>query len=152
MGATIATYIATGSRVRSFMTASALRTDLRRSALCAAVKRVIRDGRDNATNNATAAETRRLRRASILYGWHSDGAQATRDRPGREVLQGPGSALAQSRRDTLSSGTDSVQSSAASPRALGPEPLESEPLELEPWAACTWGGSVTAGRDRRVVC
>ena len=149
MGATIATYIATGSRVRSFMTASALRTDLRRSALCAAVKRVIRDGRDNAT---TAAETRRLRRASILYGWHSDGAQATRDRPGREVLQGPGSALAQSRRDTLSSGTDSVQSSAASPRALGPEPLESEPLELEPWAACTWGGSVTAGRDRRVVC
>ena len=31
-----------------------------------------------------------LRRASHLYGWHNDGAQATRDRPGREFLRGPG--------------------------------------------------------------
>ena len=96
MGATIAT----GSRPRSFTTASALRTDLRRSALCAAVKRVIRNGRDE----ATAAEARRVRRASFLYGWHLDVAQATRERPGRGFLRGPGS-----RRNT----TSTVRSSAA---------------------------------------
>ena len=79
MGATIAT----GSRPGSFTTASALRVELRNSALRPAIRRVIRERRD-------AAETRRLRRASHLYGWHNDGAQATRDRPGREFLRGPG--------------------------------------------------------------
>ena len=95
--------IATGSRPRSFMTASALRTDLRRSALCKAVKRVMRNGRDE----ATAAEARRVRRASFLYGWHCDGAQATRDRPGREFLRGPGS-----RRNTTSASAASNQATA----------------------------------------
>ena len=79
MGATIAT----GSRPGSFTTASALRVELRNSALRPAIRRVVRERRD-------AAETRRLRRASHLYGWHNDGAQATRDRPGREFLRGPG--------------------------------------------------------------
>ena len=79
MGATIAS----GSCPRSFTTASALRVELRNSALRLAIRRVVRERRD-------AAETRRLRRASHLYGWHNDGAQATRDRPGREFLRGPG--------------------------------------------------------------
>ena len=79
MGATIAT----GSPPRSFTTASALRVELRNSALRPAIRRVVRERRD-------AAATRRLRRADDLYGWHSDGAQATRDRPGREFLRGPG--------------------------------------------------------------
>ena len=107
--------IATGSRPRSFMTASALRTDLRRSALCKAVKRVMRNGRDE----ATAAEARRVRRASFLYGWHSDGAQATRDRPGREFLRGPGS-----RRSSTS--TEPVQSSAVSNGATAEQAGSSE--------------------------
>ena len=79
MGATTVT----GSRPHSFTTASALRVELRNSALRPAIRRVVRERRD-------AAETRRLRRASHLYGWYNDGAQATRDRPGREFLRGPG--------------------------------------------------------------
>ena len=110
MGATIAT----GSRPRSFTTASALRTDLRRSALCKAVKRVMRNGRDQ----ATAAEARRVRRASFLYGWHSDGAQATRDRPGREFLRGPGS-----RRST----TSAASNQATAEQAGSSETARSDP-------------------------
>ena len=110
MGATIAT----GSRPRSFTTASALRTDLRRSALCKAVKRVMRNGRDE----ATAAEARRVRRASFLYGWHSDGAHATRDRPGREFLRGPGS-----RRNT----TSAASNQATAEQAGSSETARSDP-------------------------
>jgi len=130
MGATIAT----GSRPRSFTTTSALRTELRHSTLSAAVQRGMRNCRDK---TSTAAEARRVRKASFLYGWHSDGAQATTDRPGREFLRGPGSASAQSRRDTT---TESLQSSASS------RGLEPEPLGLEPWARVR-SGVLLRGRE-----
>ena len=131
MGATIAT----GSRPRSFTTTSALRTELRHSTLSAAVQRGMRNGRDK--TSTAAPEARRVRKASFLYGWHSDGAQATTDRPGREFLRGPGSASAQSRRDTT---TESVQSSASS------RGLEPEPLGLEPWARVR-SGVLLRGRE-----
>ena len=76
MGATIAS----GSCPRSFTTASALRVELRNSALRLAIRRVVRERRD-------AAETRRLRRASHLYGWHNDGAQATGIGPGESFYE-----------------------------------------------------------------
>ena len=65
------------------------------------------------------------------------GAQATTDRPGREFLRGPGSASAQSRRDTT---TESLQSSASS------RGLEPEPLGLEPWARVR-SGVLLRGRE-----
>ena len=121
MGATIAT----GSRPGSFTTASALRVELRNSALRPAIRRVVRERRD-------AAETRRLRRASHLYGWHNDGAQATRDRPGREFLRGPGSVSAQSRRDTTNSETlrSEHTGSSESTRSEEPGPAEVHGPEL----------------------
>ena len=126
MGATIAT----GSPPRSFTTASALRVELRNSALRPAIRRVVRERRD-------AAATRRLRRADDLYGWHNDGAQATRDRPGREFLRGPGT-----RRNTTAriepveperTATDSSETSRSDPgpsegvqTAHGPAPRLAE--------------------------
>ena len=100
MGATITT----GSRSPSLTTESALRAELQCSSLR---KRVIR-----ARNRATLADPSRLlkKKASDLYGWDSDGAHATRDRPGREFLRGPGSVSSQSRTNTTSNTTSSAES------------------------------------------
>jgi hypothetical protein len=117
----------TGSRSRSFTTESALRAELK-SSLRAAGKRAM-SRRDRAT---LADRLRLLRKASDLYGWDSDGAHATRDRPGREFLRGPGSVSAQSRRDTTNAETlrSEHTGSSESTRSEEPGPAEVHGPEL----------------------
>ena len=114
----------TGSRSRSFTTESALRAELK-SSLRAAGKR--------AMSRTLADRLRLLRKASDLYGWDSDGAHATRDRPGREFVRGPGSVSAQSRRDTTNAETlrsEHITGSSESTRSEEPGPAEVHGPEL----------------------
>ena len=128
MGATITT----GSCSRSLTTESALRAELQCSSLR---KRVIR-----ARNRATLADPSRLlkKKASDLYGWDSDGAHATRDRPGREFLRGPGSVLSQSRTTSAETFSETTGSEDPGPSAEvetvhGPELLvDTEPMQRRP--------------------
>ena len=120
MGATTTT----GSRSRSFTTESALRAELK-SSLRAAGKRVM-SRRDRGT---LADPLRLLRKASDLYGWDSDGAHATRDRPGREFLRGPGSVSAQSRRDTTNAETLRSEHTGSSETTRSEDPGPSAGVE-----------------------